>query len=188
MCLDTLAVVKFFGVGKGLTAVDVMPTPEPEDEMEEVEAQIAQARKLSIAGPTTSEEQRRNVKTLISERLPRAVEHVQRQPMSTTVAKRAAKFFAVVQDFVDQCLRSPLLGEGLGPLRLDLSPLLYVLRILVAAEPVAPRYLTADAQVTAAAPGAMPPHHFNRDHGKPLLREFYGRTRRVWPDDERAAR
>lgn len=158
--------------------------------MEEIEARIAQGRQSLLAGPASSDQQRRNVKLLISERLPRAVEHLQRQPMSTSVAKRAARFFAVVQDFVDTCLRSPLLGEGLGPLlRLDLSPLLYVLRLLVAAEPVPPRYLP-DLGTAAAAAGAggMSPHYFNRDHGRPLFREFRGHWRWIWPDDEVATR
>lgn len=167
-------------------AIHYMRPQEPEDEMEEIEARIAQGRQALLAGPASSDQQRRNVKLLISERLPRAVEHLQRQPMSTSVAKRAARFFAMVQDFVDTCLRSPLLGEGLGPLlRLDLSPLLYVLRLLVAAEPVPPRYLT-DMGRGVAAGGSVPPHYFNRDHGKPLLREFRGHWRQIWPGDEAA--
>lgn len=159
--------------------------------MEEIEARIVQGRQSLLAGPASSDQQRRNVKQLISERLPRAVEHLQRQPMSTSLAKRAARFFAVVQDFVDTCLRSPLLGEGLGPLlRLDLSPLLYVLRLLVAAEPVPPRYLpdTGTAAAAGAGGSSVPPHYFNRDHGRPLFREFRGRWRWIWPDDEAGIR
>lgn len=174
--------------GQGSVTHDMRPQ-EPEDEMEEIEARIAQGRKALLAGPASSDQQRRNVKLLISERLPRAVEHLQRQPMSASVAKRAAKFFAMVQDFVDTCLRSPLLGEGLGPLlRLDLSPLLYVLRLLVAAEPVPPRYLTdmVAAAGGVASGGSVPPYYFNRDHGKPLLREFRGHWRQIWPGDEAA--
>lgn len=180
----TFFLQKFFLAGRGRT-LDDMQQQERDGEMEEVEASIAQARQSLLPGPATSDQRRNVIKALISERIPRAVERVQRQPMSTTTAKRAAKFFAVVQDFADACLRSLLLGEGLGPLRLDLSPLLYVLRLILAAEPVPSRYLSG-AEATAA--GAVPLHYFNRDHGRPLVREFRGCSRRIWPDDEQATR
>lgn len=153
--------------------------------MEEVETMIAQARQSLLAGPAASEVQRRDLSSLISQLLPSAIERVQRLPMSATVAKRAARFFAVAQDFVDTCLRSPLLGEE-GPLRLNLAPLLHVLRILVSPEPVSPRFLPRASGAAAANTAVVPPHYFNRDHGKPLRREFRGRPMRVWPDDDRA--
>lgn len=136
-----------------------------------------------LAGPAASEPRRRNLQAVIAERLPRAVELLQRQPMSAAAAEKCAGAFAVVQDFVDTCLRSPLLGEGNNNF-LDLSPLLHVLRLLVSADAVAPRFLST-AEVAAA--GAAGLHYFNRDHGKPLSREWQGRSRRVWPG-ERATR
>lgn len=169
-----------------------MRPQEPEaGEMEELEKKISHARQ-GVSKPMT-EEQRRNFNTLISEIIPRAVQHLQRQPMSAATARCAARFFAVVQDFVDACLRSPLLGDvRLGSLGLDLSPLVYVLRLLLSPEPVPvpPRYLPASSVEAAAfaAGGAVPPYYFNRDHGRPLSREFKGDFRYAWPDDDRAAR
>ena len=143
---------------------------------------IAEARQVLLAGPAASEPRRRNLQAVIAERLPRAVELQQRQPLEAAAAARCARTFAAVQDFVDTCLRSPLLGEGDN--NFDLSPLLHVLRVLVSAEAVAPRFLSA---AEAAAAGGAGLHYFNRDHGKPLLRHWSGRSRRVWPGD-RAAR
>lgn len=151
---------------------------------------IAEARQVLLAGPAASEPRRRNLQAVLSERLPRAVELLQRQPMGGAVAERCARTFTLVQDFVDTCLRSPLLGEGSNNF-LDLSPLLRVLRLLVSADAVAPRFLsTADVAGAAGAGGAGGApgmHYFNRDHGKPLLREWRGRARRIWPG-ERATR
>lgn len=153
--------------------------------MEEIESMIAEARQVLLAGPAASEPRRRNLQAVIAERLPRAVELQQRRPMGAAAAARCARTFAVVQDFVDTCLRSPLLGEGDNNF-LDLSPLLHVLRVLVSADAVAPRFLSA-AEATAAAaaggPGGPGLHYFNRDHGKPLLREWRKRERRIWPGD-----
>lgn len=159
-----------------------MPPKDVEDGMKEIEIMIAQARQCLLAGPAASDAQRRNLASVVSERLPRAVERLQRQPMSTATARRAVRFFSLAQDFVDTCLRSPSLGEK-GPMRLDLTPLLYVLRVLVTAEPVPPRYLSG-----AEPAGVVPRHYFNRDHGKPLTREFLGRIIHVWPDDDCATR
>lgn len=154
-------------------------------EMDELEQMIHHARQSLLAGPTISPQQQQDVKRLISEALPRGVERLQRQPMNATIAKRVACFFALVQDFADTCLvRSPLLGEGLGPLRVDLTPLLYVLRVIVCADPIPPRYLSS----SSSGAGVVPPHYFNRDHGRPLSREFQGTSLRMWPDDQRAAR
>lgn len=149
--------------------------------IEELEARITKARQALLAGPACLDEQSQDVKMLISDQLPRAVEEIQRRPVSMTVAKRTAAFFAAVQDFVDTCLRSNLLGEGL--LRLDLGPVLYVLRCLLSAESVPPRYAVQGAQA-----GVPPLHYFNRDHGRPLLRAFRGCSKMVWPDDEESAR
>ncbi|CAN0237982.1 unnamed protein product, partial [Ectocarpus sp. 12 AP-2014] len=138
-------------------------------EMEEIESMIVEARQSLLQGPAACDLQREKRDIMISERLPRTVERLQRQPMTPQVAARCAKTFTVVQDFVDTCLRSPLLGEG--DRARDLRPLLQTLRLLFSAAPA-----------TTAAEGR---HHFNRDHGKPLLRQCHGRTRRFWPDDER---
>lgn len=150
---------------------------------------VAEARQVLLAGPAASEPRRRSLQNVIAERLPRAVELLQRQPMGPAVAKRCAMTFTMVQDFVDTCLRSPLLGEGNNSNDfLDLSPLLHVLRLLVSADAVAPRFLSAaEAEAAAAGGGASGFHYFNRDHGKPLLREWHGRARRIWPG-ERATR
>lgn len=152
----------------------------PEDEIEELEAQIAQARQALRAGPSTSDDQRHNLKTLISEGLPGSVERLQRQPMSTSTARRAARVFMIVQDFIDTCLRSPLLNEG--PTRLDLSPLLYALRVLLSVELLPPRY--HKPTITAGDPII----HFNRDHGRPLVRVYQGMTKHFWPEDGSALR
>lgn len=150
--------------------------------MEEIDSMIAEARQVLLAGPAASEPRRRNLQAVIAERLPRAVELVQRQPMGAAASARCARTFAAVQDFVDTCLRSPLLGEGSNNL-LDLSPLLHVLRVLVSADAVAPRFLSTADATKAAAGGAVLHHYFNRDHGNPLLREWSGRARRIWPGD-----
>lgn len=150
---------------------------------------IAEARQVLLAGPAASESRRRNLQAVITERLPRAVELLQRQPMGAAAAERCARTLAAVQDFVDTCLRSPLLGEGNSSNNnnnsnfLDLSPLLHVLRLLVSADAVPPKFLSA-ADADAGAAGS---HCFNRDHGKPLLREWRGCSRRIWPG-ERTAR
>lgn len=152
-------------------------------EMEEIESMVAEARQALLAGPAASDLQRRNLHTTIGVKLPRAVELLQRQPMAAAVAKRCARTFTVVQDFADTCLRSPLLGEGNN--LLDLSPLLHILLVLVSADAVTPRFLSAaEAGPLVSAVGGL--LYFNRDHGKPLLRECHGRSRRFWPD-ERAA-
>lgn len=150
-------------------------------EMEEIESMVIEARQALLAGPAASDLQRRNLHNTIGARLPRAVELLQRQPMAAAVAKRCAKTFAVVQDFADICLRSPLLGEGDS--LLDLSPLLHILRVLLSADAVAPRFLSAsEAAAAASTVGGLP--YFNQDHGKPLLREWgNGRSRRFWPDE-----
>lgn len=158
---------------------------DPSRDMEDVESMIAEARQTLLAGPAASAPQRRNLQGVIAERLPRAVELLQRQPMGAAAARRCARTFTVVQDFVDTCLRSPLLGEGGDSSSgsfLDLSPLLHVLRVLVSADAVPPRFLSAAeaAAVTAAAGGLR---CFNREHGKPLLRACHGRSKRIWPDE-----
>ncbi len=160
--------------------------------MDDVESMIAEARQALLAGPAASAPQRRNLQSVIAERLPRAVELLQRQPMGAAAARRCARTFTVVQDFVDTCLRSPLLGEGGdsggggggggGDGFLDLSPLLHVLRVLVSADAVPPRFLSA-AEAGAATAAARGLRCFNRDHGKPLLRGCHGRSKRIWPDE-----
>lgn len=157
-------------------------------EMEDIEFMVAEARQALLAGPRGSDLQRRNLRNTIGMGLPRAVELLQRQPMAAAMAKRCAKTFAVVQDFADTCLRSPLLGEGNS--LLDLSPLLHILLVLVSADAVAPRFLSAAETAAASAAaastvGGLP--YFNQDHGKPLLREWCnGRSRRLWPDEPAA--
>lgn len=174
---------------RGLLVIYVMRPPEAE--MEEMEVRIVQARQVLLAGPSSTDEQRRNLKKFISEGLPCAVERLQRLPMSTSTAKRAARAFTLAQEFIDTCLRSPLLEEG--PMRIDLSPLLYCLRVLVSGlEPVPTRYCEP-GQLTGSAGGvggasAHPSYCFNRDHGRPLLRAFQGRVKHFWPDDEAALR
>lgn len=156
----------------------------PVGKMEEIESMVAEARQALLAGPAASDLQRRNLHDTIAVRLPRAVELLQRQPMAAAAATRCAKTFAIVQDFADTCLRSPLLGEGDS--LLDLSPLLHILLLFVSADSVAPRFLSpAEAAAAATAVGGLP--YFNQDHGKPVLREWYnGRSRRFWPDEPAA--
>lgn len=152
----------------------------PENEAEELQAKIALARQDLRAGPSISDEQRRNLKALISEGLPAAVERLQRNPMSIKTAELVARVFANVQEFIDICLRSPLLNEG--PTRLDLSPLLCTLRVLLSVEQVPPKYHKP------AIAANEPINHFNCDHGRPLMRTYQGQTKRFWPDDTSSIR
>lgn len=151
--------------------------------MDELEAAIEKSKKALLAGPVKLAADEKHFKMLVSEGLPRLMERLQRHPMSVATARRTARFFAVVQDFIYTCFRSPLLGEG--PLRMDLSPLLYVLRLIVSADPVPPRHPDAGGSAaTAAATAAGSACHFNRDHGRPLVRAFDGYVKHFWPDDE----
>lgn len=148
--------------------------------MEELQARILEARQSLRAGPSTTDDQRRNLRALLSEGLPGAVERLQRTPMSISVARRVADLFILIQDFIYTCLRSPLLSEG--PTRMDLSPLLYSLRVLLSVEPEPPKYHKY------TTPAGDPIVHFNRDHGKPLVRTFQGHNRHFWPDEASALR
>lgn len=176
--------------------------PEKQDEMDEMEISLEKCRQsLVAAGPPAKESVHRRLllTQTLTQQLPSLVERLCcRTPMpSAAKVKHTVRFFAVTQDFIDVCLRSPLLGEG--PLRMDLSPLLYVLRLIMSVEPVAsPRYSTAgfagagagagaSAGATAAAAGGCS-HLFNRDHGRPLLRVFDAHVKHFWPDDEAALR
>lgn len=149
--------------------------------MEEIESMIAHARQSLLAGPAGTGHQHFDFHHSFVT-LGAAVERLQRRTMSAETARHCAKTLTVVQDFVDTCLRSPSLGESENGV--DLSPLLYVLLMLVSVEAVPTRFLPA-SEAAAAAAGF---HHINRDHGKPLLRQFHGRSRRVWADDARGAR
>lgn len=160
--------------------------------MEAMEESIEKCRQCLLAGPAKEWVHRRLLLThtlpSVLQGLPSQVERLCCTPMRRQAeVRRTVRFFAIAQDFVDMCLRSPLLGEG--PLRMDLSPFLYVLRLIMSAEPVSPRFSEFDGTLAAGAAAAAPGTcHFNRDHGQPLVRMFDGHINHFWPDDEAALR
>lgn len=170
--------------GKG----DVMMRPTSLLEMQEVEESLEKCRRsLVSAGPPGNDSAHRRLllTQTLTRNLPSFVERLCCcTPMrSAAEVRRTVQFFAMTQDFIDVCLRSPLLSEG--PLMMDLSPLLYVLRLIMSVDPVAaPRY---SAGFAGAAKGGGC-YCFNRDHGHPLVRVFDGHVKYSWPDDEPASR
>lgn len=151
---------------------------------------MEKCRQCLIAGPAKEWAHRR---LQLTQTLPRVLQGLPNQVerlcctrmCSQAEVRRTVRFFAVAQEFVDMCLRSPLLAEG--SLRMDLSPFLYVLRLIMSVEPVLPRFSEFDG-VLAAAPAAPGACHFNRDHGQPLVRVYDGHIKHFWPDDEVALR
>lgn len=156
-------------------------------EMDEVEESLEKCRRsLVSAGPPGNDSAHRRL--LLTQTLTRNLPSLVERLCCCTLMRSAAEvrrtvlFFAMAQDFIDVCLRSPLLSEG--PLMMDLSPLLYVLRLIMSVDPIAaPRYSAGFAG--AAKAGG---YCFNRDHGHPLVRVFDGHVKYFWPDDEAASR